>query len=284
MEARPVIDGSMAIPIKSPAEIEALAAAGRVLDTIIEDVILREVRPGRSTRDIAARTHELIIARKGDPVLLGYTQAGITTPFPASACVCVNEEVVHAVPSSRLIRAGDIVTVDVAMRYRGWCIDTAWSVPVRHDGTGAGSSESQRAKNLQVVAARAIATTRTLARSGVRWSSIASAVQREVAEQQMHLIHGYCGHGVGKALHESPRVSYTSRDWTLPGEDFTLWPGMVLCIEPIVCEGSKPAELLTLDDAWTIITADGRWTAHEEQCIAVTRDDTRVLAGSTQYE
>jgi methionyl aminopeptidase len=268
------------IPLKSPDQIDALAAAGRVLDTIIEDVILREVRPGRTTGEVAQRAHEMILARKGEPVLRGYQQAGIPVPFPASACVCVNEEVVHAVPSARIIRPGDIVTVDVAMRYRGWCIDTAWSVAV--PGAQAAGALG-RAARLQAAAAKAVAKTRELARPGVRWSSIAAQVQQAVAAEGMHLLHGYCGHGVGEALHEAPRVSYTSRDWTKPDEDFTLWPGMVLCIEPIVCEGLENARTMTLDDHWTVITADARWTAHEEQCIAVTREGCRVLAGSAQY-
>jgi methionyl aminopeptidase len=268
------------LPIKSPDQIDALAAAGRVLDTIIEDVILREVRPGRTTAEVAQRAHELILARKGEPVLRGYQQASIPVPYPASACVCVNEEVVHAVPSTRIIRAGDIVTVDVAMRYRGWCIDTAWSVAV----AGEIPKESAgRAARLQAAAAKAVALTRELARPGVRWSSIAGRVDEAIRTEGMHLLHGYCGHGTGEALHEAPRVSYTSRDWTLAGEDFTLWPGMVLCIEPIVCEGTGKARTMTLDDHWTVITEDARWTAHEEQCIAITRDGCRVLAGSAQY-
>lgn len=268
------------LPIKSPDQIDALAAAGRVLDTIIEDVILREVRPGRTTAEVAQRTHELILARKGEPVLRGYQQASIAVPFPASACVCINEEVVHAVPSTRIIRPGDIVTVDVAMRYRGWCIDTAWSVAVPGE---AATSNAGRAARLQMAAAKAVALTRDLARPGTRWSSIAKRVQQAVAAEGMHLLHGYCGHGVGETLHEAPRVSYTSKDWNLPGEDFTLWPGMVLCIEPIIGEGKATAQTMTLDDHWTVITTDARWTAHEEQCVAITRDGCRVLAGSAQY-
>ena len=273
----------MAIEIKSPQEVQAIAAAGRVLDTIIEDVILREVKPGVTTADIEARVHEMILARGGEPVLRGYSQAGVGSggvPFPGSACVCVNEEVVHAVPSTRIVRAGDLLTVDVAMRYRGWCIDTAWSVAVRDV---ASNTPCARAESLQTTAADVLRTARQMMKPGTRWSTITAACQQLVASRGMHFVHGYCGHGIGHNLHESPRVSFTSKDWSKSGEDFTLWPGMVLCVEPIVCEGTNQAALTTLDDGWTVITNDRRWTAHEEECVVITLEGPRVLAGAGQY-
>lgn len=271
----------MPLEIKSPQEVQAIAAAGRVLDTIIEDVILREVKPGVTTAEIEARVHEMIIARGGEPVLRGYTQhGGDGVPFSGSACVCVNEEVVHAVPSTRIVREGDLLTVDVAMRYRGWCIDTAWSVAVRGSN---GNVSCARAESLQSTAADVLRTAREMIKPGVRWSTIAAACQQLVTSRGMHFVHGYCGHGIGRHLHESPRVSFTSKDWSKSGEDFTLWPGMVLCIEPIVCEGKDAASLTTLDDGWTVITNDRRWTAHEEECVVVTVEGARVLAGAGQY-
>ncbi len=292
----------MALEIKSPQEVQAIAAAGRVLDTIIEDVILREVKPGVTTAEVEARVHDMILARGGEPVFRGYTQTGSGgggtggvgggsggVSFSGSACVCVNEEVVHAVPSTRIVREGDLLTVDVAMRYRGWCIDTAWSVAVRGVATGStgdnagGQAKSGRAEALQAAAADVLRTAREMMQPGVRWSTIAATCQKLVASRGMHFVHGYCGHGIGRQLHESPRVSFTSKDWSKAGEDFTLWPGMVLCVEPIVCEGLEPSGLTTLDDGWTVITNDRRWTAHEEECVVVTVEGARVLAGAGQY-
>lgn len=281
----------MPIEIKSPQQVRAIAAAGRVLDTIIEDVILHEVKPGVTTAKVEARVHDMILSRGGEPVLRGYMQAGPcaapsptatnSSAFPGSACVCINEEVVHAVPSTRIMREGDIATVDVAIRYRGWCVDTAWSVAVRDADTPA--SSCARAESLQTAAADILRTARDMMMPGTRWSTIATACQQLAASRNMHLIHGYCGHGIGHNLHESPRVSFTSKDWTKQGEDFTLWPGMVLCIEPIVCEGLAPATLTTLDDGWTVLTTDRRWTAHEEECVVVTNQGAKVLSGAGQY-
>ncbi|HYF15250.1 MAG TPA: type I methionyl aminopeptidase [Phycisphaerales bacterium] len=260
----------MAIPLKSPAQIDAIAAAGRVLDTVLHDLALRDLQPGVTTRELSERADRLIRARRATPALLGYRQGGAPA-FSGAACVCVNEEVVHAAPSSRIVRAGDVVTIDCAIEYKGWHADTAWTVAV--------DDRSGRASRLQALAAGTLADAAAAIAPGVRWSSIADAARERVAREGCCLLAGYCGHGVGRALHEPPRLSFVSRDWSAPGEDVVLQAGMVLCVEPIICEGTSPPPLAVLDDGWTVVTADRRWTAHEEVCVAVTRTGSRVLAG-----
>jgi methionyl aminopeptidase len=265
----------MAITLKTPTQVARIARAGRILDTVIDDLALRELHAGRTTAEVGAVAEKMIVARGGELLLKGYTQAGIATPFPSGVCICVNEEVVHAPPSSRIIREGDLVTIDVALRVDGWCIDTAWSVPV----VGSDASTAQRAVRLAATAAATLRHALSLCRAGARWSAIAQSTAAYAAEHGCHLVSGYCGHGIGQALHEAPRLAFASKDWSRSGEDFTLYPGMVLCVEPIVCEGREPAGLVTLDDAWTVITTNRAWAAHEERWMEVTRQGCRVLAG-----
>ncbi|MFN7315416.1 MAG: type I methionyl aminopeptidase [Phycisphaerae bacterium] len=265
----------MAITLKTPTQVARIARAGRVLDTVIDDLALRELRPGRTTAEVGAVAEKMILARGGELLLKGYTQAGIATPFPSGVCICVNEEVVHAPPSSRIIREGDLVTIDVALRVGGWCIDTAWSVPI----VGSDASKAQRAVKLAGAATATLRHALSKCRGGVKWSAVAESTAAFARSRGCHLVSGYCGHGIGEALHEAPRLAFTSKDWSRSGEDFTLYPGMVLCVEPIVCEGVEPAGLITLDDAWTVITTNRAWAAHEERCIEVTRTGCRVLAG-----
>ncbi|GDX97732.1 methionine aminopeptidase [Phycisphaerae bacterium] len=265
----------MAIVLKTPTQVARIARAGRILDTVIDDLALRELRPGRTTAEVGAIAEKMILARGGELLLKGYKQAGIETPFPSGVCICVNEEVVHAPPSTRIIREGDIVTIDVALRVAGWCIDTAWTVPI----PASDPAKAKRAIALSAAASRTLRHALAMCRAGVRWSTIAQSTSEFVRSEGCHLISGYCGHGIGEQLHESPRLAFSSKDWTRGGEDFTLYPGMVLCVEPIVCEGKEPAGLITLDDHWTVITTNRAWAAHEERCVEITRTGCRVLAG-----
>jgi methionyl aminopeptidase len=247
-------------------------------------VALLACEPGATTREVADRAEQLILARKATPILRGYAHADApvgaqgTRDFPAAACTCVNEEVVHAVPSMRILRPGDVATIDVALEYAGWCVDSAWSVVVG----GLAHPNSARALALVRASQAVLAHSLALARPGVRWSTIAESGARVARDMGCTLVQGYCGHGIGRSLHESPRLAFTSTDWARPGEDFVLRPGMVLCVEPILVEGVAPASLTLLDDGWTVLTDDARWTAHEERCVAITRTGVRVIAGAEE--
>jgi methionyl aminopeptidase len=259
-----------------------MRAAGRELWKIL-DALLALCIPGRSSMDLRREAHRRILASGAEPILLGYTQGGLP-PFPGPVCICINEEVVHAPPSARVLRPGDVVTIDLAIRAGGWCADAARSIVVTAEplaGRAQAHSGAQHDQAARLVAAAQNAADAGVAamQAGARWSSVADAMGRVAADAGLVLIPGYSGHGIGRELHELPRA------WSLrpappdgpgnPNPDFTLRPGMVLTLEPILTTGR--AETILLDDGWTVLTADRAIVAHEERTVAITRSGPLVL-------
>ncbi len=251
----------MAIPIKTPGEIAAMRSSGRLAWSIIEEVA-KGCRVGVTSRELDALARQCIARAGAEPLLLGYTSAD-NVPFPGASCICINEEVVHAVPSDRIVREGDVVTIDVAVRdTAGWCADAATSLIV---------GANPRADRLVQLGKHVLNAAIAAASPGVRWSQVATAAKQAVGDG-FTLVPGYCGHGIGRSMHEHPRACFGS---VKPADDFRLLPGMVITLEPIVVEGNP--ELVTLDDGWTVVTANRAWAVHEERTIAITRTGAQLL-------
>lgn len=250
--------------LKSPAEIEIMDRANRIIREILVD--LREfIRPGVSTLDIDRFAEGRILEAGGVPAFKGYPHRGDGHDFPATVCASVNDEVVHGVPSDRVVlHEGDIVAIDLGIQYEGYYGDAAETFAV-----GAISSEAHR---LLEVTRESLIRAVEQARPGNRVSDIGHAVQAHVEEQGFSVVRHFVGHGIGSSLHEQPQVP----NFGQPGRGPRLAPGMVLAIEPMVNAGG-PDVVLDAHDGWTARTRDGSLSAHFEWSVAVTENGPKVL-------
>ena len=250
---------SDSIYIKSKSEIELMRQAGRI--TAGARTIARQaVAAGVSTKQIDKLVHEFIVKSGAKPTFKGYGG------FPGSACISVNDEVIHGIPGKRIIRSGDIVSLDVGATYKGFVGDCA--------GTFACGEISEEAKRLIEVTRQSFFEGIKFARVGYRVSDISAAIQDYVESQGFSVVREYVGHGVGRALHEAPEVpNYRTQRRTRP--DPRLVKGMTLAIEPMVNAGL--AAIRVLDDDWTVVTQDGSLSAHYENTIAITDGEPEIL-------
>ena len=250
---------SDSIYIKSKSEIELMRQAGRI--TAGARTIARQaVAAGVSTKQIDKLVHEFIVKSGAKPTFKGYGG------FPGSACISVNDEVIHGIPGKRIIRSGDIVSIDVGATYKGFVGDCA--------GTFACGEISDEAKRLIEVTRQSFFEGLKFAKVGYRVSDISAAIQDYVESQGFSVVREYVGHGVGRALHEAPEVpNFRTQRRTRP--DPRLVKGMTLAIEPMVNAGL--AAIRVLDDDWTVVTQDGSLSAHYENTIAITDGEPEIL-------
>ena len=246
------------IQIKSPREIEIMAEGGRILGRTIE-MLRREVRPGRSTFELDAIAEEFIRGHKGaTPAFKGLYG------FPGSVCISVNHEIVHGIPSRRrVLEAGDIVSLDVGVKYEGMYTDAAATVAV-----GEISEESRR---LLEVTERALEAGIAAATVDNHVGDIGAAVQGVVEPAGFSIVRELVGHGVGFEPHEDLQVP----NYGKPKRGKRLVAGLTIAIEPMVNVGSPGTR--TMPDRWTVVTADGKRSAHFEHTVAVTEEGPRVL-------
>jgi methionyl aminopeptidase len=245
--------------LKTDREIGLLREAGQIAAEALAWAG-RNAVPGRTTAELDAGVEAMIRARGGTPEFKGYHG------FPASICASVNEEVVHGIPGGRTLQEGDILSVDVGVRYRDFVGDTAWTFPI--------GSISAAAKRLLKATEEALEAAIRAARVGGRLSEIARAVQ-EVAEAYGYsLVKDYAGHGVGRQMHEEPQVP-NFVDAHLLRNDVVLEEGLVIAIEPMLCVGSGQTRVAA--DRWTVLTADGGLSAHFEHSVAFTASGVEVL-------
>ena len=242
--------------VKTPGEIDAIAASGAVL-AACHDAVAGAVAPGVSTADLDAVAEEFIRAHGGVPSFKGYQG------YPASICASVNDEVVHGIPGSRVLRAGDIIAVDIGVTLDGWVSDAARTHPVGE---------------ISPIARRLIDRTRVSLERGIEacrvgnhLGDIGHAVQSEVEAAGFSVVRSLVGHGVGRAMHEPPQVPNYGR----PGGGQRLQEGWVIAIEPMVNIGDH--EVIMGDDGWTISSKDASLSAHWEHTVAVTADGPRIL-------
>jgi methionyl aminopeptidase len=242
--------------LKSPGEIEKMAKAGRIVAEVLES--LKEVvAVGVTTKEIENFADGRIRALGGVPAFKGYRG------YPASVCTSVNEEVVHGIPSSRVLKDGDIVSVDIGVYLDGFYGDGAVTIPI---GTA-----DREATDLIRVTEEALYLGIQSAVEGNRLYDISGAIQRHVEKNGFSVVRMFVGHGIGRELHEEPQVP----NYGVPGQGPRLKRGMTLAIEPMVNAGSH--EVIILDDGWTAVTKDGKKSAHFEHTVLVTSDKPRIL-------
>src|SRR5690554_2845258 len=231
--------------------------AGRVVAEA--HALVRElVKPGITTWDLDQAVEEFLLKQNAVPAFKGYQG------YPASICASVNEVVVHGIPSREVVlEEGSIVSIDIGAFVDGFCGDSAWTYPV-----GGVAPEIQR---LLTVAEEALFLGIDQAQVGNRLSDISHAVQSHVEAHGFSVVRDFVGHGIGRQMHEAPQIP----NFGPPGRGPRLKPGMTLAIEPMVNMGSFHVEVLA--DNWTVVTRDGKWSAHFEHTIAVTEDAPVIL-------
>jgi methionyl aminopeptidase len=249
------------IQIKSAREIEIMADGGRILGATVA-MLERETRPGLSTADLDAMAEAFIRSHDGAvPAFKGLYG------FPGSVCTSINNEIVHGIPSRRrVLREGDIVSIDVGVGYRGYFTDSAVTVPV-----GQVDAEAER---LLTVTQSSLTAGIAAARAGAHIGDIGAAVQAVVEQAGFSVVRDLVGHGIGAEFHEEPQVP----NYGKPKRGVKLVPGLTLAIEPMVNAGGPATR--TLPDKWTIVTVDGSRSAHFEHTIAITENGPRVLTQS----
>lgn len=250
----------------APEEVVRVEAAARVARHALAAAI-RATLPGATTREVGEVARAAILARGARPAFEGYHPPGTREAFPAAACVCINDEALHAPPSERRIRVGDLVTIDVGAERGGWFADLADTVVVGDPGS------APEAWAVRTACRAALARAVRIARPGVRWSEVARAIRAEAARRDLAPLPNAAGHGIGRRLHEPPAANPATR----PGspDDFVLLPGMVLTIEPLLARPGVATS--TGRDGWTRRTTDGSLTAHAERMVHIARAGARFL-------
>jgi len=250
-------ESSGKIFIKSRAELETMAAAGRMASECLEWIV-RQVEPGMTTQDIDDL--QVDYARREGVVAAPLRYRG----FPKSICTAVNEVICHGIPSPKqVLREGDIIGIDVTLIVEGFHGDNAATIPV-----GEVSAEAMR---LLVAALEANRLGIEAVKPGARLGDIGHAIQSHVEPLGFSVVRDFVGHGVGRGFHEAPQVPH----YGTPGMGKRLTPGLTFTIEPMINEGTWEMELLR--DGWTAVTADGKLSAQYEHSLAVTEEGVRVL-------
>lgn len=244
------------ITVKSPREIELMRVAGKI--TAGARTVGRQMtKPGVTTKEINDAIHKFIVKSGAKPSFLGYGG------FPGSACVSVNEEVIHGIPGGRVVNEGDIVSIDVGAMINGFHGDCC--------GTYGAGKISEEAERLIRVTRESFFRGIKYARPGNRVSDISHAIQEYVESQGYSLVREYVGHGIGRNMHEAPEVP----NFGPAGHGPRLVKGMTIAIEPMVIMGDR--HIIVLDDDWTVVTADGSLSAHYENTVLITDGEPEIL-------
>lgn len=245
------------VHLKSKEEIELMRKSNRMVAKLLEK-LRKMVEPGITTAQLDAAAEEFIIKNGGIPTFKGY--AG----YPACICTSVNEEVVHSIPGSRVLNDGDIVSIDAGIKLNGFCGDATITVPV--------GNISKEAERLMKVTAKALDIGIAAAVPGNKIGDIGHAIQTFVEGQGFSIVRDFVGHGIGRDMHEEPQVPHFGR----PGSGPLLKEGMVIAIEPMVNAGTW--KLRVLEDGWTAVTTDGKWSAQFEHSVAITSKGPDILS------
>ncbi len=244
------------IEFKSPREIDLLRNAGRVAAEILME-LKKKITVGMTTKEIDVMAEKMMRERGTIPSFLNYRG------FPATVCTSVNDEVVHAIPGPRVLREGDLLSLDIGMFLEGYCGDTATSFTI-----GKASPEAER---LMKAGRDSLQASIDAAKCGNRLGDVSSAMQTAVEKEGYHVVREYGGHGIGRAMHEEPHVPCFGK----PGTGLRLTEGLVLALEVMANAGT--ADIQHKSDGWTVITADKSLSVHYEKMVAITATGTEVL-------
>ena len=249
---------------KNMAELEKMRAAGLLVYKVL-DRLKTMVREGITTYELEVEAEKMIVDAGARPAFKGYSTPSAGTKFPFVLCTSVNDEIVHGMPSQkRVLKPGDIVSIDTGVQLNGYYGDSAVTVPV--------GEISEETKRLLEVTRESLELAIEKARPGNRLFDICGTVEKHVVENGFSVVREMVGHGIGTKLHEEPQIpNYVDRR----NENPRLKEGMVLAIEPMVNAGR--ADMKVLSDRWTAVTKDGSCSAHFEHCVAVTADGPWVL-------
>lgn len=247
----------MKIPLKSASELEGMRTSCRMTAEVLGRVA-QAVQPGVSTGELDALANKLILDMRARPSFLGYRG------YPASICISVNDEVIHGIPGQRVIMPGDVVSLDVGVFYKGFHGDSATSVMV-------GVTDPDVIRLVEATR-RALAAALAAVRPGARLSDVSHSIESTAKASGCSVVREFVGHGIGRELHEDPQVP----NFGAAGRGPVLRPGMTLAIEPMVNLG-RP-EVSVLDDGWTVVTRDGRPSAHFEHTVAVLEGGMEILS------
>ena len=250
--------------LKSREEIELMRRANMLVWEVLQK--LKEmVVPGVTTGDLNARAAEMTKAAGATPAFLDYpAHGGKAAPFPGVICASVDNEIVHGIPNATPLREGQILSIDFGCFVEGFCGDSALTVPV--------GKVSEVAERLMQVTEQSLEEGIEQCLAGNRIGDIAHAVQSRVERNGFSVVREFVGHGIGRAMHEPPAVP----NFGQRGQGRVLKPGLVIAIEPMVCQGTF--ETMVLEDGWTAVTRDGGLAAHFEHTVAITDGKPYVLS------
>lgn len=241
---------------KTSREIEIMREAGKIV-ALTHQELQKHIKPGVTTKELDAIAEKFIRSHDAIPSFKGYNG------FTGSICASVNEELVHGIPGKKVLKDGDIISIDIGAKYNGYHGDSAWTY-----GVGEISDEN---KHLLEVTEQSLYKGLAEAKPGERLTNISHAIQSYVEAEGFSVVREYVGHGVGQDLHEDPQIPHFGP----PGKGPRLKPGMVLAVEPMVNAGSRYVR--TLADNWTVVTQDGKNCAHFEHTIAIVEDGFEIL-------
>ena len=246
----------MGIIIKSSTEIDTMRKAGKIVGIIL-NLLSQEIRPGITTARLNTIAEEAAKAHNSIPSFKGYRG------FPASLCISINEEIVHGIPGKRMLKEGDIVSIDFGVIYDGFQGDAAITVGV--------GNISHKAQRLLDTTKGSLMAGIAAAKDGVHLGNVSSAIQHYAERRGFSVVREYVGHGIGRNMHEDPQVP----NFGTAGHGPLLRVGMTLALEPMVNAGDWHTKLA--DDKWTVVTADGSLSAHFEHTIAITNNEAEIL-------
>jgi methionyl aminopeptidase len=245
------------IPLKSPRDLDKMREAGRILAKVFEHID-QLIHPGISTWDVDQAAYNKIVEMDSTPAFLNLYG------FPASACISLNEELVHGIPSKdRVLKEGDILSVDMGVIHKGWYSDRAFTYAV--------GEVSDDARRLIDTTEASFWNGVANLKPGSKIGNAQNAIQSTIEAAKMHVVKKYVGHGIGRKLHEEPQLA----NYGPANSGFRVKPGMVFAIEPMV--GIATEETKELEDGWTVIMADRSLSAHYEHTVAVTEDGPEIL-------
>jgi methionyl aminopeptidase len=256
----------MAITLRSRREIELIRRAGAVVAEVL--LKLKEIaQPGISTEKLNTEALQVTQEAGASALFQGVKSPVARVPFPGAICASINEQIVHGIPSKDVVlKEGDILSIDYGAKLNGYCADAAVTIAIE--------PISDEKRHLMNVTREMLDIAITEAAPSVKWSSIARKMQNCSQSAGFSVVTDFVGHGIGRKMHEEPKVPNFVNDELL-ADDITLQEGMVIAVEPMVNMGTS--KVRTLRDGWTVVTKDGRCSAHFEHTIAIVRNGCDVL-------